>query len=110
MANEISIKLDMKRLEGLPEEVAASASDILLQHAHLIEGSAKQKAPVDTGFLRGSIQVSNLEALRKMVSVGAEYGIYQEFGTTRMSAQPYFVPAVESTRPKLLKAWDGLIT
>lgn len=109
MASDISIKLDMKKLLALPAEVEETASAILLQHAYLIEGSAKKKAPVDTGFLRGSIQVSDKEALLKLVSVAAEYGIYQEFGTTRQSAQPYFVPAVEAVRPKLVKAWEGLI-
>lgn len=30
---------------------------------------------------------------RWIVGVGAEYGAYVEFGTSRMSAQPYFFPA-----------------
>lgn len=29
-----------------------------------------------------------------IVGVGAEYGAYVEFGTSRMAAQPYLVPAV----------------
>jgi HK97 gp10 family phage protein len=109
MASDISIELDMDRLLGLPAEVEANASAILSAHALLVETVAKQKAPVETEFLRESIQANTSEPLRKVVNVGAEYGIYQEFGTTRMSAQPYFVPAVEFVRPKLVKAWEGLI-
>jgi HK97 gp10 family phage protein len=33
------------------------------------------------------------------VAVGADYGIYLEFGTRYMPAQPYFYPAVEAVRP-----------
>jgi HK97 gp10 family phage protein len=29
-----------------------------------------------------------------------EYGIYQEFGTSKMAAQPYLTPAVEAIRAK----------
>lgn len=32
------------------------------------------------------------------VAVGAQYGVYVEFGTTHMPARPYFYPAVESAR------------
>ena len=36
--------------------------------------------------------------LEAVVSVGAEYGVYQEYGTSRMPAQPYLTPAVEANR------------
>lgn len=63
--------------------------------AFQIEQQAKIAAPVDTGFLRGSIQTEILDPMTARVSVGAEYGIYVEFGTRYMAAQPYFIPAAE---------------
>lgn len=109
MASDISIKLDMKRLVGLPKEVEEKASAILDVHAWMIESFAKREAPVKSGFLRTSIQADTSEALRKVVYVGAEYGIYQEFGTVHQSGKPYLTPAVEFVRPQLVKAWDTLI-
>ena len=35
-----------------------------------------------------------------LITVGAEYGIYQEYGTRFMPAHPYFTPAVEAVRPQ----------
>ena len=41
----------------------------------------------------------------KFVKDGVEYGIYQEMGTSRMSAQPFMVPAVEAVRGGFEKAF-----
>lgn len=60
-----------------------------------IKQQAKIKAPVDTGFLRNSIQTEQLGDLMAMVTVGAEYGVYVEFGTSRAPAQPFLLPAFE---------------
>ena len=61
---------------------------------------ARGAAPVDTGFLKNSInfEVSDQMAI---VFVGAEYGIYVELGTVRMGARPYLGPAVEAVIPRL---------
>lgn len=63
--------------------------------AFQIEQQAKIASPVDTGMLRNSIQTQILDDMTAMVTVGAEYGIYVEFGTRHQAAQPYFIPAVE---------------
>jgi HK97 gp10 family phage protein len=82
-----------------------------------IQADAASRAPVDTGFLRNSIYTVTSDgstyqggdkALPEVqapgddqtayVAVGANYGIYQEMGTTRTPAQPYFYPAVEAAR------------
>ena len=52
---------------------------------------AKQKAPVDTGKLRDSITHEVSEG-RLTISVGAQYGMFQEFGTAsrgEFPGQPY---------------------
>lgn len=37
---------------------------------------------------------------------GVAYGIYNELGTSRMSAQPFMTPAVEGVREEFIKGWD----
>ncbi len=37
---------------------------------------------------------------------GVDYGIYNEFGTSRMSAQPFMTPAIEGVRGAFLEGWD----
>lgn len=59
-----------------------------------VEALAKEVCPVDTGFLQSSIRGSGDDTWGEAV-VSAEYAQYVEYGTWKMSAQPYFTPAVE---------------
>ncbi|HMW02618.1 MAG: HK97 gp10 family phage protein [Blastocatellia bacterium] len=54
---------------------------------------------VDTGVLRGSIQVEQKTPLTCVVRTNTEYAAFQEFGTTEMPAHPFLLPAVEKARP-----------
>jgi HK97 gp10 family phage protein len=69
-----------------------------------IQGVAMTMAPVDTGFLKNSIQSHKIGPAHWRVTVGAEYGIYLEFGTRFMGAQPYFFPAVAQVSPSFIAA------
>lgn len=69
-----------------------------------IEAGAKTRAPVLTGFLRGSIQAVQLGPARWRVVVGAEYGIYVEYGTVRRGPTPFFNPAVDLVGPAFIAA------
>jgi HK97 gp10 family phage protein len=50
---------------------------------------------VDTGFLRGSVDVEAMGETQAMVGVGAEYGLYLEYGTSKMAARPFLTPAAK---------------
>ncbi len=47
-------------------------------------------------FLKWSIHKLSLGKIKWRVIVGADYGIYPEYGTRYMAAQPYFRPAAAS--------------
>lgn len=58
-----------------------------------VEGYAQLLAPVDTGRLRNSItHIVNGDSV--VIGTNVEYAVYQEFGTSKMKAQPYLKPAV----------------
>lgn len=80
----------------VPQIVAKAALDI--------EAGAKVRAPVDTGFLRGSITGRRISDEHWQVTVGADYGIYVEMGTRHMAAQPYLRPAVDAVRDGFIQA------
>ncbi len=44
-------------------------------------------------------ETSGAGFLSAIVAVGAEYGVYVEYGTVNQAAQPYLEPAVEGVRP-----------
>lgn len=65
------------------------------------EGGAKQRAAVDTGFMRNSIAVEKVGPGQRRLFVGAAYGPFVEFGTWKMAAQPFVIPAVEATATRV---------
>jgi len=91
-----------------------------------IQAAAQQRAPVDTGFLRSSVYtvtsagssygsgagtgplLPEIPAAENdttgYVAVGAEYGVYLEYGTSHGPAQPYLTPASEEVRPSFEQA------
>jgi len=78
------------------------ASQVVRTAAFLCQRVAKQRVPVDTGFLRSSITVSGMFGgplkpgdLFAQVGPEASYGGYVEFGTSNAGAQPYMTPASE---------------
>lgn len=80
-------------------EVEAIVRVLVAKLAHDIEAWAKVHAPVDTGFLRGSIKAVAIgQDGAWIVQVGAEYAAYVELGTVNMAAEPYLLPAVEVVR------------
>lgn len=64
----------------------------------ILEGMVAQEAPVDTGFLRASVS-SRFDGSRGVVTVGAEYGAYVNYGTRYQGANPFFDRAVDRFRP-----------
>lgn len=95
---------------SLPAETRARIAEIVEATALQVEALAKYLAPVDTGYLRGSIQAGPESALIWIVKVGAEYGIFMEFGTTLIPAHPYFVPAIENVRPRFVGQMNNVIS
>lgn len=73
--------------------------------AKVIEGNAKEFAPVDTGTLISMIQVAKEEndGLTQIIESKAEYSEYVEFGTSRMMAQPFMWPAFAAERLTILR-------
>jgi hypothetical protein len=72
----------------------ANNADILVgKAAHDCEAAAKASAPIDTGFLRNSIQALKISSGVWQVNVGAAYGVFLEFGTRFMAARPFLYPA-----------------
>lgn len=113
-------ELALKRFE---KSIERQIKRIVHETAEIIASNAKSLAPVDDGSLKDSIHVEYYKGgLSALVTVGAHYGIYVEFGTgiyavkgngrkdpwvyyskklkrfvyTRgMKAQPFFFPALD---------------
>ncbi len=98
MASAGSIRLDTRELDSLARRLDTDVNGVIRTLAFRVVAHAKRSAPVDTGALRNSISTEPVARMTYRVQDGVEYGIYQEFGTSRMAAQPFMSPALESVR------------
>ncbi|MBT2538677.1 HK97-gp10 family putative phage morphogenesis protein [Arthrobacter sp. ISL-69] len=78
-----------------------------------IAADAKRLAPVDTGFLRSSIQTSsagsNANVAQGTVQAQSEYSKYVEFGTSRTAPQPFMGPAADGQEQNLQQAVSQIL-
>jgi HK97 gp10 family phage protein len=121
----------------LPEIAAAfpvQLHKVIVQTTEIIQQLAQDTVPVDTGYLQSSIYTVTSEGstygqtngpapgdsyllpegppvedeFTGYVDVAANYGVYVEFGTRFMAAQPYFYPAVEEGRARFEAALGAM--
>ena len=97
------------RIPQLSAAVKQKAEAAVAKAAADIEAQAKARAPVDIGLLKNSINEREEGDLRHIVESPVHYSIYQEFGTRKMAAQPYMVPAVEFVKPSFEMAMRSLV-
>lgn len=97
------VKVITKKIktEQLMKSVDNEMPKILLIAALDILGEAIDRCPTDTHRLVNSL---NYEADDRHAIVGTnvEYAPYVEFGTVKMTAQPYLRPAFDATKLKIM--------
>ena len=72
------------------KKVVAEITEI---NAKEIEAEAKRTAPFKFGKLRQSIIAEMIKLLAWTVTAYESYASFQEFGTSKMAAQPFLYPA-----------------
>lgn len=91
MADPVRITVNTQWREHLREPVTRK----LEQLGQQIENTAKGLCPVDTGRLRASIIHEVKGFTLRVGSKDVPYSAHVEYGTSRMSAQPYLRPAIQ---------------
>lgn len=95
MPFSVAFVVDVRGLERIIDNLE-TVPEVLENYAGLMAEKAAQDAPVDTGALRGSIEYEMIDENTARIHDGVEYGIFQELGTSKMAAQPFFIPAIMS--------------
>ena len=96
---QIDINYD-NGLSDIANNIENNFADIIGQGAQTVCESAKSLCPVDTGRLQSSI---NVQPGGNTAVISADT-VFVEFGTSKMAAQPYLVPALLSNTQAILSA------
>ena len=70
----------------------------------LVLADAQHRTPVDTGLLRASESrrvESHGDRVTGFVGTNTEYAAFQEFGTSKMAAQPFLTPALNGNKEEI---------
>jgi HK97 gp10 family phage protein len=113
------VHLDTRELDRIAKQTGTRSEDVMRGLAFEMEAEMKQRAAVDTGAMRASVYTVTKDSDgyqaaaqtsphprpsgKVIANVGpsVEYAIHQEFGTSRMAAQPFVIPAAERVAHKL---------
>lgn len=87
-------------LTKAPGKVRRKVSQAIRKSAQGIQRDARRLCPVRTGALRDSIS-TDIGALEAEIGPTIFYGKYQEFGTSKMSPNPFMRPAFDRRAPLL---------
>ncbi len=96
-----------RRLNTLQNQLESAASEIISSGAAAIEREIASREPEKTGQLQANLvtKVSSGMATVEMTHSGPEgsghYAIFQEFGTSKMPAHPFFRPGVAAAKPEI---------
>lgn len=111
MAN---INVTWSGLDKLMEELGATAgatieaaSSAMKLTTGQVQATAKQVAPKRTGYMANSISVEPVKktatSVTGTVNAKADYSSFVEFGTYKMSAEPFIRPAVSAAQSLFIK-------
>lgn len=102
-------KVVYNKFPAMSAGIEAKALQIVSKAASDLEAGAKERARVDTGAMKNSIQQTPTgAALQKTVFIGIDYGVHHEFGTVHIPAQPMIRPAADKVRPAFVAACKRL--
>lgn len=82
------------------KEIDRLAMQLLVDTGNAIKYTARENAPVRTGFLRNNLNVLNIDVAKKEIYVGNDpdvvtYAKYVASGTSKMDKNPYLTDALE---------------
>ena len=118
MTEGLTIKVEgIKELQAKFKVLDVSIQNIMSQAvsqgAAVVERDAKQRVRVRTGRLRNSIremkQTKTASRVESQVGTDVEYGPANEFGSARLSAQPFLRPAIDNNEAEIVAAVEQAI-
>ena len=97
----------MEELGATAEATIEAASSAMKLTTGQVQATAKQVAPKITGYMANNISVEPVKktatSVTGTVNAKADYSSFVEFGTYKMSAEPFIRPAVSAAQSLFIK-------
>lgn len=116
MAKITGLRNIEQRLARIPKAAKAAVKPALDRSADELVTAQRSLAPTDDGTLKASIQWHESDELKRTITAGGptttrpvrsgtsatyDYALAQEFGTTKMPANPFFWPGYRLLRKRI---------
>jgi hypothetical protein len=102
----VGARITKNNIGGVNEQIRQAISKAMQNGCERILTDAAADAPRATGELAESGRVAQTGLLTFFVIFGEELpdarAVYQEYGTARMPASPYLVPAIDQETPSIV--------
>jgi len=95
---------------NVSSEAPTTVGEVISNMAEMFVEGAQDKAPIDTGFLVDNIYVEEIDETHAVIVSAAEYSIFVEEGTWKMSPQPYMEPTAAEIEAEFPQAMEDGIT
>lgn len=110
MTSQTVISVTFDRFPEIAAALPEKTKAVVAKTAFDIEAYAKMVVPVDTGALKNSISTEiTPDGMTAVIAPHMEYATDVEYGTRRMSAQPYMTPAAERNKPAFVGAMQQML-
>lgn len=100
----LSVHTRKNDIDDLSRRAQQRVKAIIADDAQITKTDAQARSRVDTGEMRAGWTAFNTDPWTYELSNKVEHAIYNEFGTSRMSAQPMLTPSIENAAQRLPKA------
>lgn len=98
----------VSRLDEAADTTSETLADALRAAGDAFVESAQAAAPVDTGYLRDNITITTSSDTEVVIESEAEYSLFVEEGTSKMSAQPFFFQAADAAIQELQQSISNI--
>jgi HK97 gp10 family phage protein len=110
----IRVDFDASQIDALADDLEQAGpravervKTVMSKTMHNVVADAQNLVPVDTGALKGSIGPDlDGDGLGFIVGATMSYAAHVEYGTSRMSPQPYLMPAFDRRLPPAFQALE----
>jgi HK97 gp10 family phage protein len=97
----------MEEIGATAEATVDAAASAMKTTTGQVQATAKQVAPKRTGYMANNISVEPVKktaaSVTGTVDAKADYSSFVEFGTYKMSAEPFMRPAVSAAQSFFIK-------